>query len=224
MKKILLPLVCCLMATSCLKENTFYMENYTDFATSYEGKLVTDNAYRFSVVDNQSGTEDWKKEGERFFIKCDILNRNLEIRLKSLLHVDIEEALPYTEDENEPDDPVEVMDQSVSGGYINLALEYFANPSSNAAHVLSCYYEANAAQDEFTFYVLHEGNDENPACMDEKKLERQSALVSIPLWNLLKKGTPTKLNLCLYQLKKAQDGTYTIEQSTFPLYGGSIIL
>ena len=120
MKKILLPLVCCLMATSCLKE--------------------------ISVVDNQSGTEAWKKEGERFFIKCDILNRNLEIRLKSLLHVDIEEALPYTEDENEPDDPVEVMDQSVSGGYINLALEYFANPSSNAAHVLSCYYEANAAQ------------------------------------------------------------------------------
>ena len=110
MKKILLPLVCCLMATSCLKENTFYMENYTDFATFYEGKLVTDNAYRFSVVDNQSGTEAWKKEGERFFIKCDILNRNLEIRLKSLLHVDIEEALPYTEEENEPDDPVEVMD------------------------------------------------------------------------------------------------------------------
>ena len=26
------------------------------------------------------------------------------------------------------------------------------------------------------------------------------------------------------QLKKAQDGTYTIEQSTFPLYGGSIVL
>ena len=208
MKKILLPLVCCLMATSCLKENTFYMENYTDFATFYEGKLVTDNAYRFSVVDNQSGTEAWKKEGERFFIKCDILNRNLEIRLKNVLHVDIEEALPYTEEENEPDDPVEVMDQSISGGYINLALEYFANPSSNAAHVLSCYYEANAAQDEFTFYVLHEGNDE----------------LSIPLWNLLKKGTPTKLNLCLYQLKKAQDGTYTIERSTFPLYRGSIVL
>ena len=224
MKKILLPLVCCLMATSCLKDNTIYIENYSDFATSVEGKLVTDKNIRLTVVENKTDSEAWKTEGERFFIVCDILNRNLETRLKSLLHVDIEEALPYTEDENEPDDPVEVMDQSVSGGYINLALEYFANPSSNAAHVLSCYYEANAAQDEFTFYVLHEGNDENPACMDEKKLERQSALVSIPLWNLLKKGTPTKLNLCLYQLKKAQDGTYTIEQSTFPLYGGSIIL
>jgi hypothetical protein len=138
--------------------------------------------------------------------------------------VDIEEALPYTEEENEPDDPVEVMDQSISGGFINLALEYFANPSSNAAHVLSCYYEANAAQDEFTFYVLHEGNDENPACMDEKKLEKQSEVLSIPLWNLLKKDTPTKLNLCLYQLKKADDNTYTIEQSTFPLYKGSIML
>lgn len=224
MKKILLPLLCCLMATSCLKENTFYMENYTDFATFYEGKLVTDNAYRFSVVDNQSGTEAWKKEGERVLIKCDILNRNLEIRLKNVLHVDIEEALPYTEDENEPDDPIEVMDQSISGGYINLALVYFANPSSNAAHVLSCYYEANAAQDEFTFYVLHEGNDENPACMDEKKLERQSEVLSIPLWNLLKKGTPTKLNLCLYQLKKAQDGSYTVEQTTSPLHRGSIVL
>ena len=224
MKKILLPLLCCLVATSCLKESTLYVENYSDFASYVEGKLVTDKAYRFTVVENQSGTEGWKKEGERFFIKCDILNRNLEIRLKSLQNVDVEEALPYTEEENEPDDPVGVIDQSISGGYINLALEYFANPSSNAAHVLSYYYEANAAQDEFTFYVLHEGNDENPACMDEKKLEKRSEVVSIPLWDLLKRGTTTKLSLCLYQLKKAQDDTYTIEQNTFPLFGGSIVL
>ena len=224
MKRILLPLLCCLMAVSCLKEDTFSIQGYQDFATAYQGKLVTDNGLSLTIVKNESGNENWKNEGERFLILCDILNRNLETTLKNVLHVDIEEALPYTEEENEPDDPVEVMRQSISGGYINLALEYFANPSSNAAHVLSCYYEANAAQDEFTFYVLHEGNDENPACMDEKKLERQSEVLSIPLWNLLKKGTPTKLNLCLYQLKKADDNTYTIEQSTFPLYKGGIVL
>ena len=68
MKKILLPLLCCLVATSCLKESTLYVENYSDFASYVEGKLVTDRAYRFTVVENQSGTEGWKKEGERFFM------------------------------------------------------------------------------------------------------------------------------------------------------------
>ena len=60
--------------------------------------------------------------------------------------------------------------------------------------------------------------------MDEKKLEKVLEVVSIPIWELLKRGTPTKLNLCLYQLKKAQDGTYSIEQNTYPLHTGSIIL
>lgn len=224
MKKFLLPLMCCLLATSCMKESTFYMENFSDFASYYEGKLVSDKAYRLTVTENQTGSEAWKAEGERFFIICDILNRNLEIRLKSFMEVNVEEALPYTEDENEPDDPVEVLDHSISGGYINMVLEYYTNPTSNTAHVLSFYYETNAAKDEFTFHVLHEGNDENPAFMDEKKLEKVSEVVSVPIWDLLKRSTPTKLSLCLYQLKKAQDGTYSIEQNTYPLHTGSVVL
>lgn len=224
MKKILLPLVCCLMATSCLKENTFYMENYTDFATSYEGKLVTDNAYRFSVVDNQSGTEAWKKEGERFFIKCDILNRNLEIRLKEILDVDLEEALPYTEEENEPDDPVEVMEQAISGGYINMSLAYYADPDSNAAHVFSLYYVEDKVTNHITFHLLHEGDDENPVYMETKYLEKRSKLISVPLWNLLERGKAYTLELCLYELKKADDNTYSIEQNTYPLHRGTFVL
>ena len=224
MKKILLPLLCCLLLPACVKESTFTVSNYIDYVTAYNGKLVADTGAQLTVTQNESGREDWKTEGKRFYILCDILNRNMEIKLKSLLNVDIEEAHPYVEDENEPDDPVEIKDHSISGGYINLAMEYFANPASNTAHVLSYYYKANAVEDEFTFYVLHEGNDENPAFMDEKKLEKVLEVVSIPIWELLKRGTPTKLNLCLYQLKKAQDGTYSIEQNTYPLHTGSIIL
>lgn len=224
MKKILLPLVCCLLATSCMKESTFYMENFSDFASYYQGKLVTDNAYQFTVTENKTESDAWKVEGQRLFIVCDILNRNLEIRLKSFFAVDVEEALPYTEDENEPDDPVEVLDHSLSGGHINLVLEYFTNPTSNTEHVISFFYKTNEARDEFTLYVLHDGNHENPAFMDEKKLEKASEVVSVPVWELLKRNTPIKFSLCLYQLKKAQDGTYSVEQNTYPLYTGSVTL
>lgn len=212
------------MAVSCLKEDMFSIQGYQDFATAYQGKLVTDNGLSLTIVKNESGNENWKNEGERFLILCDILNRNLETTLKGVQDVDIVHPVPYTESEDEPDDPVDVFNHSISGGYINMVLEYYTNPTSNTAHVLSFYYETNAAKDEFTFHVLHEGNDENPAFMDEKKLEKVSEVVSVPIWDLLKRSTPTKLNLCLYQLKKAQDGTYSIEQNTYPLHTGSVVL
>ncbi len=224
MKKFLLPLLCCLLGTSCMKESTFSMQNFNDFATVYEGKLVADNSLRLTVVENESESEAWKNEGERFFIVCDILNRDLDIKLKSITKVKITEALPYAEEENEPDDPVEVFDHSISGGYINLALKLFKDPAANSAHPVSYYYTSNNNQDEFTFYVLHDGNHENPLYMDEKKLESQEVFFSIPLWNLLKKNTPTALKLCLYQLGKAEDGSYKVEKKTYPLNSGQIVL
>ena len=224
MKKILLPLLCCLMATSCLKDAGFTVTNFTDFAISYKGMLVTDNGYQLTVTQNESGSEAWKTEGERFYILCDILNRNLEINLKSLTPVDIVHPNSYTEAENEPDDPVDVFDHSISGGYINLAMNVFGAPYADKDHKITFYYSSNELQDEFTFYVLHQGNHENPAFMDEKKLETQKLEFSIPLWDLLKKNTPTKLNLCLYQLKKDEAGKYIVEKNTYPLHTGSIVL
>ena len=224
MKKILLPLLCCLMATSCLKDAGFTVTNFTDFAISYKGMLVTDNGYQLTVTQNESGSDAWKTEGERFYILCDILNRNLEINLKSLTPVDIVHPNSYTEAENEPDDPVDVFDHSISGGYINLAMNVFGAPYADKDHKITFYYSSNELQDEFTFYVLHQGNHENPAFMDEKKLETQKLEFSIPLWDLLKKNTPTKLNLCLYQLKKDEAGKYIVEKNTYPLHTGSIVL
>jgi len=212
------------MAVSCLKEDTFSIQGYQDFATAYQGKLVTDNGLSLTIVKNESGNEKWKNEGERFLILCDILNRNLETTLKGVQDVDIVHPVPYTESEDEPDDPVDVFNHSISGGYINLAMNVFGDPSGDKDHLITFYYTANKMQDEFTFYVLHQGNHESPAYMDEKKLETKNFFFSIPLWDLLKKNTPTKLNLCLYQLKKDAAGKYTVEKNTYPLHTGSIVL
>lgn len=212
------------MAVSCLKEDTFSIQGYQDFATAYQGKLVTDNGLSLTIVKNESGNENWKNEGERFLILCDILNHNLETTLKGVQDVDIVHPVPYTESEDEPDDPVDVFNHSISGGYINLAMNVFGDPSGDKDHLITFYYTANEMQDEFTFYVLHQGNHESPAYMDEKKLETKNFFFSIPLWDLLKKNTPTKLNLCLYQLEKAEDGTYSVQKKTYPLHTGSIVL
>lgn len=224
MKKILLPLLLSLLATSCLKDSTLYVEDFSDFATVYEGKLVTDQAYRLTVVENKTENETWKVEGKRYFIVCDILNRNLEVRLKDILVVDLKDALPYTEEENEPDDPVEVMDQAISGGYINMSLAYYADPDSNAAHVFSLYYVEDKVTNHITLHLLHEGDDENPVYMETKYLEKRSKLISVPLWNLLERGKAYTLELCLYELKKADDNTYSIEQNTYPLHRGTFVL
>ena len=217
MKKILLPLLCCLLATSCLKDDTFSMQGYRDFATVYQGKLVTDRAATLTVVKDESGSDIWKIEGARLFIRCDILNRNFDITLKNVLEASRPHPTPYVEKEDEPDDPVEILGQGIGGRYVNLLLSVYGSPASDALHPVTFHYTANTAGDEVTLYVLHDGNHENPAYMEEKKLQQTVLAFSIPLEDILKKGVRTQLSLCLYQLVKAQDGTYSVQKKTYSL-------
>ena len=224
MKRILLPLLCCLMAVSCLKEDIFSFQNYPDFATVCQGKLVTDGALTFTVVHDESGSDDWKKEGARLFIVCDILNRNYDITLKQVLEATVPHAVPYVETENEPDDPVVIAGHSIGGGYVNLLLNIYGSPDSGAAHAVTFHYASNTAGNEVALHVLHDGNHENPAYMKEDQLKKQALGFSIPLRDMLKEGVPTQLTLCLYQLEKAEDGTYSVQKKTYPLHTGSIVL
>lgn len=212
MKKYLFPLLCCiLVSVSCVKESTFSITNYKSFVISHDNILSGDNGYAMTVTENSTGSETWKTPG-RYYITCDILNRNFEIRLKELNPVSVMVADPISKLEKETDDPVEIVDNSVSGGYLNLVLDYYYNPASNYAHRINFYWEAKGS--EVYLYLIHDGNGENPAAMSEESLKTREEIISVPLNEILSSGEYYVMRIVLYELNGK-----TIERNTYRIAG-----
>ena len=212
MKKWLLVLAACaLTAVSCMRESTFIMNNYVDFAVSSGGKLFTDTGYQLTVSNNASGSSAYQEDNKRFYLICDILNRDLDILLKTLEPVTIKDALPYDPEEEEPDDPVSVSHR-FGGGYLNLLVGYSYRPGSQYEHKINLFWETNNS--ELCLYLLHDGNHENTAHMSESELKRETRYFSFPIRDILSSRDYAAVSLTLYELKDN-----TVNRKTYYLQG-----
>lgn len=210
MKKILLPLLlgCLLAATSCIKESTFNITNYYDFVTCLNGRLVSDSGASYTITENNSGSEDWKEEKSRFYILCDILNRDLQIRLKSVDKALIEYATELPETEKEPDDPIGITDSSLGGGYLNLVIQTYYNPDSNYARNISFHWKAEGEQ--LHFYVFYDGNHESPVYTSEDQLKVGAKVYSIPLEPIIGSQQYYYMDITFYELVNS-----AVERNTY---------
>ena len=217
MKKWILALVALVVAVGCMEESTFTATNYSDFAVFSQGLFLTDSGYSFKVTENASGTTGWEVEGKRFHLLCDILNRDLDIRLKNLNPVTIKDALPYQEDQPEPDDPVAIS-ASLGSGYLNMIIVYSYNPSSNYSHKVDVYWEARGSN--LNLYLLHDGNHENSVYMDSSSLKQETLFYSIPLTEILATATFDTISLTLYEIEDLSSGESKIARNTYYLASG----
>lgn len=216
MKKFILPLVVCLTASlaSCNKESTFVYNNYQDFATSYQGSLVADGGAILNVVENKTGTDAWKQEGGRFYILCDILNRQMEITLKELITVRLVNPLPLDQLDKEFTDPIVVEDCGISGGHFNLFYTYYYNPASNYAHSVHAWWDSTGS--ELNLYIYHDGNGENPSAMNPDLLKEKEDVISVPLADILNNGEFNRLSITLYELTSDKKD---VKKNTYHLNG-----
>ena len=216
MKKFIIPLALSLMAcTACMKESTFSITNLVDIVTTTNGYLMNDYGTSYKVTENQSGSNEWQQEGSRLYILCDVLNRELDITLKNFIRMHIENATPLADMDYEGKDPLGVVDHSFSGGYLNLVLEYYYNPSSTYARNIRFYWDAKGV--ELHLYVFYDGNNENPAYVSEDILKTRQTAFSIPLKPLLETGEYTSLHLTFYEInpdtKKIEKNTYRLSSA-----------
>ena len=218
MKKWIFALAAIMMtAVGCVKESTFTATNYSDFAVFSKGCFLTDSGYSFKVTENASGTTGWDVEGKRFHLLCDILNRNLDIRLKQLDPVTIKNALPYVDEQSEPDDPVAIS-TSLGGGYINIIIAYSYDPTSNYSHKVDLYWEARS--NNLNLYLLHDGNHENSVYMDSSSLKQETLFYSIPLTEILASDTFNTISLTLYEIESPTETEKKIVRNTYYLATG----
>jgi len=219
MKKYILSLILCLLAaTSCLKESTLEVTNYSCFVTSISGKLLNDFGSVYTVATNATDSEEWRSEGKRFYILCDILNRALAIKLKEITPVTISALSPLSE-EDKWDDPVKVDDHSISGGYLNLVLTSYFDKDLKTKHKLYFRSEYNKAAEELTIHVIHNGKHENPAYKPLEELDTKQEIFSVPYTEFVKEGSKLSLKISLYELETDETGKTVVKKNTYPREG-----
>ena len=83
MKKFIPILIASLFACwSCDLKDTYTQTNVRDMVNVEKGILFNDYGYVLNPVEDAVGADKWKIEGARFYAVYDILNRDLDIRLK----------------------------------------------------------------------------------------------------------------------------------------------
>ena len=218
MKKWILTLAALTVAAvGCMKESAFTATNFSDFAVFSQGCFLTDSGYTFNVTENASGTAGWNVEGRRYYLLCDILNRDLDIRLKQVDPVTIKDALPYQDEQPEPDDPVAIS-TSLGGGYINFIISYSYDPTSNYSHKVDLYWEDRNSN--LNLYLLHDGNHEDSVHMGSANLKQETLFYSIPLTEILATDNFNTISLTLYEIESPAEGQEKVVRKTYYLATG----
>lgn len=186
MKKLLIPLLCCLtFAWSCKLEGNYSAQNVWDIVTITDHQLVNDNGVRYTISRTVSKVPDLE-EGGRYYMEFDILNSDYEITLRSVTPVDIVVATSTGETGGiSAHDPVIVKFNWIGPKYMDLAFNYYYDEKSNCAHnVFACYsldIDPSDNKPVLNLFLFHDGNDENPSAMSESDLKLATRIISIPL-------------------------------------------
>ena len=222
MKKYLIALFCLVCSVSgCQFKDVFYVTNANDLVTVTEGTLVNDLGYVYTIQTDATD-KGWNQEGSRLYIVFDIVDRQWDITLHEYTKVTIAPVsvgIPVDE-EGKPviGDPVEVTNNGIGGGYLNMVLKYYRKPGSDASHAMSLYYNDKAADSTLELRLIHDGNGENPVQMSSSDLVQDTAVYSFPLEGMVPKGSYRSVTITIDYLNTKEDVQQEILQGTYALY------
>ncbi len=216
MKKLLIPLICGLLATwACTPfENEYHAENMQDIITIRENLMVNDYGVVYTLKEKASASIPALEEGKRYFIVFDVLNQQMDIRLNMLLNVDITTPRALPEDQEiAGNDPVVFQFNSVGKLYWDLGITTYKAKNSTFEHKLSYYYTIQPGENKLILHIYHEGNNENPSTLTNDQLEAETHIISIPMANF--KDVNDYGVCCDVLVKNAESGKYEVARRSF---------
>lgn len=190
-----------LAVTACNLDEEFSATNITDLVTVESNtSLVNDYGTVYHITADMSD-HDWAI-GDRLYALFDLLNSNYDITLKSYSKCIVIKPVPYPEGDFPVPmaDPVIIDGNSISAGYVNLQLTYYKQKNSNFAHRILMYYKDKPDSQQMELYLVHQGNGENPANLEDDELETVTALFSFPLAGLAPGGSRRTVYLTYNEL------------------------
>lgn len=217
MKKILAILSIVLCAVSCNKPmGSYSATNVADYLTCKDGIISNDFGAIFTVESDLTD-KNWNGEGNRFYAIFDILDINYNITLKNYMLGKISAVSGSVQEDAVPTgDPVELASCSISGGYLNVIINYYYKVGTDCLHNTKLYYNDNGS--DLYLYLVHEGNDENPMKMDAEELKWDSVLYCFTISDLVPSGEYRNVVLDAEVLYKDSEGKYISKHVTAPIY------
>ena len=222
MKRILTALLPLLLAvTACeLPEDNFYIDNIEDYLTYEDGNLKSDSGIVF-VVTSDHTDGNWKTPGGRIYALFDVLNSKLEINLSSYAKCIIQDPVPGIDESLEPKDPVQILDCGIGGrGHLNVIYTYYSVDGTECPHDITLGWDLNNTT--LRLQLIHEGNGENPALMDEESLVQHTKVYSFYIGNLVPEGESRLVTLTADVLEKNDEGAYVVKRSTAAVYNSMV--
>lgn len=217
MKKLLIPLLCSLVAAwSCSMESSYYAENAQDIVTVTENKLINDNGTVYTIAEKAATGLPELEQDKRYYIVFDILNQQFEIRLTQAILVEMVSAPELPEEtEGLGNDPIMFQFTQLTRSHLDLGISYYYAPNSNYAHQIKFYSTLENAGSQMNIHIFHDGNNENPAAMEDKDLKIKGQVFSIPVsgWNNV-----SEVNIvCDVLTKDSATGQYTVTRRSYEL-------
>ena len=155
----------CTGAVSCKKDDTLQYNNIT-MGNVTDGLFTSDQGNIFHVADQNPGCVGKLDTMKRAIILCDVLCKTLggqdneyDIRLNGMASVrvkDIQFNDTDVEGQIYKEDPVNIEQLWISGGYINMYVSFYYKSGSTAVHEINLL--KRKAEEGYLFRLVHNSN------------------------------------------------------------------
>ena len=192
---LLSAVLMCIGAASCKKDTT--IQYYNGTLGNVVGEVfISDQGNIFHVVE-QSGTsyEDLLKT-ERAYILCDILNKTVggesneyDIRLHTSAKVLVKDIIVLgteTTEEMLKEDPIDIRNIWISGGYLNLYIEFLVKKGSQTPHLVNLIQKE--AEEGYLFRFTHNASGETIENYPDEAFEIAGGYISFPINKVIREN------------------------------------
>lgn len=210
MKKLVLALVCLATLCACQMEDVFVITNCSNFVSVIDGKMTDDSGGVATITESDVQESTWNKEGARWYVIYDVLNRNYDLKLKSVEPCTVvdSELLP---EEVQPGGPIVPGENYLSAKYFNLRIAQYRKKGSDYPYSAKLYYTVKSGA-QLQFRIVCDDNGENPVNMDESLLEQQIFSYSFSMDGIIDPEKQYTVEVIWDALSKDSDGKYVIKE------------
>ena len=213
-------------SVSCKHDDTLVYNNLTMGNVS-DGTFVSDMGNIFNVVENPS----YKNLGtmKRALVLCDVLNKvegtdnEYDIRLNGATEVLVKEPVTKIAADNEKDmcaeDPIDITQLWISGGYINtyLMFEFKYDSETQQKHLVNLVYDQENSKDGRYEFILRHNAFGETSSNDATGITLGGNYVSFPVSEIIKEDTAEIVIKCRWYktvsggiLSDIQDKSFSI--------------
>lgn len=200
MKRISRSIICIIAAiaalTSCKKDDTLQYNNFT-MGNVVDGIFTSDQGNIFTVVEKNC-TGDLEKM-KRAVVLCDVLKKvegtenEYEVRLNGIGTVltkdPVSKQVADNDNEMSIEDPINIYDLWISGGYINMYVQFEILPNTDKKHLVNLVIDEEASTaGKYVFTLRHNSYGES-ITHDEQNVTLGGAYVSFPITELIKEDS-----------------------------------